>query len=122
MTDEETPLAKSKVQSRCCPVLAAQAWPAPWSEKELTFSRLSTPSVRVVPTASEVPLLVTLTVKVCPEFPNLAEASGIYSLSLRDALPILSTEAVSVASVGWPAAEAVAVLDTVAGATEEATA
>src|SRR5438132_823848 len=32
----EAPLAKSKVQSRFCPVLAAQSWPVPWSEKELT--------------------------------------------------------------------------------------
>src|SRR5438105_3270555 len=88
-----------------CQLLAAQYWPVPWSEEELTFSRLSTPSVRWIPTASEGPLLVTLTVKVCPEVPALAEASWNALSTASDTERWMSTEAVSVSSVGWPAAE-----------------
>src|ERR687888_2461276 len=80
----EAPLARSKVQSRFCPVEAAQAWPAPWSENELTFRRLSTGSVRWIPTASEGPLLVTLTVKVCPEVPASTEGSWNSFFTARD--------------------------------------
>src|SRR5438093_642271 len=102
----EAPLARSKVQSRFWPVLAKQAWPAAWSENEVTFSRLSTVSVRLLPTASVGPLSVTGVVKVCPLVPAFTAASWKALSTESDTERATVTEAWSVASVGWPAAEA----------------
>src|SRR5437763_17123500 len=86
---------------------------------QLLLSLLSMPPVRGDDMDRERQLRHVLTVNVCPEVPALAEASWNALSTASDTERWMSTEAVSVASVGWPAAEAVAVLDTVAGATEE---
>src|SRR5919204_4071672 len=118
----EPPWARPRVQPTFWLKPAAQAGPAPESDTAVTCRRLSTESVRWIPTASEGPLLVTLTVKVCPEVPASTEGSWNSFFTARDTERWTSTESEPVASVGWPAAEAVAVLLTVAGLTEEATA
>src|SRR5207249_2905366 len=112
------PLARSKVQSIDWPVELAQT--PGLSETPVTVRAVGTASVRWTPTASDGPLFVTEIVKVWAEVPALTEAS-VKALSITRATERETvTEAVSFTVVA-PEAEAVAVLDTGPGETEEAT-
>src|SRR5438552_925564 len=98
-----------------------QGWAGDCCSTVFTSRRPSTGSVRFTPTASEGPLFFTEIVKVCPEVPASTELSEEHTSAPRATDQVVSSVSQPVASVGWPEAAAVAVLDTVAGATVEAT-